>query len=225
MPGRDGGLVLLALDGSLARCSVAVLAGETVLAAAQTEGARGHAAVLPPMVDAVLREAGLEPGQLDGIAVGVGPGSFTGLRAAISLAHGVGLGAGCPVVGVTVGEALAEALADFVPAGRAVWTAIDSQRGRVFLDIAGAIKGFALTELPTPAGPVALAGDAAQAVACRLAARGADVMLTTVRLPHAVHVARVGARRLAGRLVALAAQPIYVDPPATRASAMRPPPA
>ena len=47
---------------------------------------------------------------LDLVAVTVGPGSFTGIRAALALAHGLALAAGVPVIGVTVGEALADAL-------------------------------------------------------------------------------------------------------------------
>jgi tRNA threonylcarbamoyladenosine biosynthesis protein TsaB len=219
-------LALLAIDGSLARCSVAILVDDVVRGSSRQDGARGHAAILPPMVETVLREAGIAAADIDGIAVTIGPGSFTGLRAAISLAQGLALGLGCKVVGVTVGEALAEALSGRVPPGRAVWAAIDSQRGRVFLEVDGIAHGWALTGLPMPGRKVAIAGDAAQAVACRLAARGADVMLTNVRLPLAEHVARVGARRLAGVLAPLAAQPLYVDPPATRlpAAPPRPPP-
>jgi hypothetical protein len=73
---------------------------------------------------------------------------------------------------------------------------------------------------------VAVAGDAAIAVACRMAARGDDVMLTDARLPDAAFVAQVGARRLAGALPPLAAQPLYVDPPEAKlpAGGLRPAP-
>jgi hypothetical protein len=86
---------------------------------------------------------------------------------------------------------------------------------------------MALDDLPRPDGPVAIAGDAAIAVAARLAAREADVMLTDARLPVARHVALVGERRLAGDLPPRAPQPIYVDPPEARlpAAGLRPAPA
>jgi hypothetical protein len=64
--------------------------------------------------------------------------------------------------------------------------------------------------------PIAVAGNAAVEVAARLAARGADVMLTDARLPVGTHVAQVGALRHAGALPPLAAQPLYVDPPEAR---------
>jgi tRNA threonylcarbamoyl adenosine modification protein YeaZ len=215
---------ILGIDAALARCSVALLADGLVLAQREAATARGHAALLPPMIQAVMAEAGLAAGALDGVAVTVGPGSFTGLRAALALAHGLGSGAGRPVLGVTVAEALAQAAGEH--GGRALWVAIDSRRGRVFLDRAGQLGAHGLDALPPACGPVAVAGDAAPEVAARLASRGEDVTLTAIRLPHAADVAAVGARRLAGELPPLPAQPLYVDPPEARlpAGGLRPPP-
>jgi tRNA threonylcarbamoyl adenosine modification protein YeaZ len=175
------------------------------------------------MVASILAGAGVAVPDLDGIAVTVGPGSFTGIRAALALAHGLGLGAGRPVVGVTVAESLAAALP---PGSRAVWCAIDSRRGRVFLDTGGAACAVTLGDLPCAAGPVAVTGDAAVAVAARLAARGCDVLLTDARLPQAADVARVGARRLSADLPPLVAQPLYIDPPEAKlpAGGLRPAP-
>jgi tRNA threonylcarbamoyl adenosine modification protein YeaZ len=217
-------MLILALDAALGRCSAAMLADGRVAAERQQAGGRGQAAMLAPMADEVLRAAGRAATALDGVAVTVGPGSFTGLRAAIALAQGIALAAGCPVVGVTVGEALAAALSPLP--GWALWAAIDSRRGRIFLDRNGTIQSLALTELPAPAEPVAVAGDAAIEVAARLAARGAKVMLTDAREPRARDVALVGARRLRGELPPLPAQPLYVDPPEARLpqGGLRPPP-
>src|SRR5215210_3345912 len=98
---------ILALDASLSRCSAAVQGDGRVLSHRARDGDRGHAAALPPMAAAVLAEAGLRAADLDAVAAVVGPGGFTGLRAALALAHGIALGAGLPVIGVTTGEALA----------------------------------------------------------------------------------------------------------------------
>ena len=65
-------------------------------------------------------------------------------------------------------------------------------------------------------GKVAAAGDAAAAVAARLAARDVDVMLTDARLPIARHVALAAECRFRGMLRPLPAQPLYVDPPGAR---------
>jgi tRNA threonylcarbamoyl adenosine modification protein YeaZ len=162
-------------------------------------------------VRAVLDESGLKAAELDLIAVTVGPGSFTGIRSAVALAQGIGTGAGIPVAAVTVGEALAAALPNLH--GRQVWSVIDSRRNRVFLERDGAVAAWAIDALPDPGGPVAITGDAAAAVASRLAARGANVMLTDSRFPSGGPIARIGTLRLAGALRPLAVQPLYVDPP------------
>jgi len=211
---------VLALDGALRRCSAALVQDDVLLAARHADGERGHASVLPPLITAVLDEAGRE---FDLIAVTVGPGGFTGLRAALALAHGIALASGRPLVGVSVGEALAHALPQL--GARELWVAIDSRRGHVFLERDGRAQSVALEALPPASGRVAVAGDAAVELAARLAARGDDVMLTDARLPLPRHVAVIGRRRLAGELPPRPAQPLYVDPPATRLAAPpRPPP-
>lgn len=219
---------ILVVNSALARCTAAVVEDETVRAHRQAAAAQGQAGVLPVLVDAVLRESGLEATALDLVAATVGPGSFTGVRGALALAHGIGAGAGIPVIGVTVGEALAEALPRL--GHRALWVAIGTgaRRGRVFLGRDGSYASVPLEGLPRPDSgvAVAVAGDAAIAVAGFLAALDCDVMLTDARLPAARQVALVAARRFAGALPPLAAQPLYVDPPAVTLprGGLRPPP-
>jgi tRNA threonylcarbamoyladenosine biosynthesis protein TsaB len=205
---------ILALDAALARCSAAVVVGGEVVVGRQRDTARGHAALLPTLAQEVLDEAGIGASALDLVAVTVGPGSFTGLRAGLALAHGIALAAGIPLIGVSVGEALAEAFPHL--GRRTLWSAIDSRRGRIFLERGGSVTALVLEDLPHPDGPIAVAGDAAIAVAARLAAREVDVMLTDARLPLARHVARAGERRVAGELPPREALPIYVEPPEAR---------
>ena len=216
---------ILAIEGALARCSAAVLADGAVLAAESAEAARGHPALLPPMAAAVLARAGLRAAALDAVAVGVGPGGFTGLRAAIALAEGIAHAAGLPLIGVTTGEALAAALPEARRAGRAAWAAVDNRRGRVVLEafapgaaVPGAPVVAALEDLPALPGPLLLLGDAAEAVAAALAARG-DAAESLPGLPDAALVAQVAARRLAGAIPPRAGAPLYAEPPAVRAPA------
>jgi tRNA threonylcarbamoyl adenosine modification protein YeaZ len=215
---------ILALDAALAQCAAGVIVDQEPLAVRQAAVSQGHAAILPVMARDVLREAALDAALLDLVAVTVGPGSFTGIRAGLALAHGIAMAAGIPVVGVTVGEALAEALPHL--GGRALWVAIDSRRRRIFLERSGSVAAIGIDDLLSPEGRVAVAGDAAPAVAARLAARDTDVMLTDARLPLPRHVAVAAQRRASGELPPLPAQPLYVDPPmATLPAGQRPPPA
>lgn len=196
-------MTILTLDAALDGCGAGMVRDGAVLAERRAPGGRGSAAALPALADDVLRMAGIAASDLAGIAVTVGPGSFTGVRAALALAHGIALGAGIPVWGVTVGAALRAGSPD----ARPIWIAIDSKRGRVFLDRAGTVATVALDALPQPGGPVAIAGDAAIAVAARLAAKGFDVKLLAARLPTAAGIAA------AERVPPL---PLYVDPPEAR---------
>lgn len=215
-------MLILALDGALARCSAALWRDGEVLAERVALAGRGHGALLPPMAQQVLT------GTPDAVAVTVGPGSFTGLRAAIALAQGLAAGFGVPVLGVTVADALREQVG--AVSGRALWVAIDSRRGRVFLDRGDGPVPVALDGLPVAGGPVVVAGDAAIAVAARLAARlaarGGDVLLSDARLPRARDVAAVAVRQLAGDLPRRDAQPLYIDAPEARlpAGGLRPAP-
>lgn len=211
---------LLVLDGALARCSAAAFADGILLAEEMAEGARAQPTALPPMADRVARALP----RLDAVAVVVGPGGFTGLRAAIALAEGLALGAGARLVGVTTGEALAAALPEALRQSRAIWSAVDTKRGRLVLECLapGAWHAeappspMAESELPQPTTPIALVGDAAALAAARLAARGANLVLTDARRPLASAAGRVALLRLAGAIPARDATPLYVEPPAVR---------
>lgn len=203
--------LVLALDAALSGCSAGVVGPDGVLAERRAVGARGQIATLPAMAQAVLSQAGIAPDQLAMVAVTIGPGSFTGIRAALSLAHGIAIAAKLPLVGVTVGEALA------VPDhGREQWVAVDTRRGHVFLDRGNGVATVSLDMLPDPPGPVSLAGDAAIAVASRLAARGADVLLLPGRMPTPAGVAMAARRLVEAGLEPRPVQPLYVDAPEAR---------
>src|SRR2546425_13253749 len=84
---------LLAIDPSTDFCSVAASRGEALFARHERAGQR-HAERILDMVDQVLVEARLEFAQIQGIAYGAGPGSFTGLRIAAGVTQGVALARG-----------------------------------------------------------------------------------------------------------------------------------
>ena len=98
---------ILALDASTDVCAAALCDGERWAERATIAGQQ-HSDLLLPMVRTLLTEARLELSDLDGIAFGAGPGSFTGLRIACGVAQGLALGANLPIVGVATLEAMAE---------------------------------------------------------------------------------------------------------------------
>jgi tRNA threonylcarbamoyladenosine biosynthesis protein TsaB len=218
---------ILVLDSALARCTAAIVVDDAVLASCSEAHRQGQDTILPVMARNVLAQASKTPGdgpRIDLVAVTIGPGSFTGIRAGLALAHGIGVALGIPVVGVTVGEAIADAFPHL--GDRVLWTVTESRRGQVFLERDGETVSLAEEVLPSPSGKVAIAGGAALQVAARLAANGANVMLTDARFALPRHVAAVAVRRHAGDLPARAAQPLYVDPPEARLppGGLRPPP-
>ena len=102
---------LLAFDTSTETLSVALawtVGGQAQEARQESEGGREASATLIPTVQALLAQAGLELGQLQAIAFGRGPGSFTGLRTACAVAQGLALGAQLPVLPVDTLMAVAE---------------------------------------------------------------------------------------------------------------------
>lgn len=118
---------ILAVETSTEYCSVALWQDGTLSVRCELVGQK-HSEVLLAMVDAVLREAGITVGQVDGIAFGKGPGSFTGVRIACGVAQGLAFGAGVNVVGVCTLLALAEA------SGKdKVIAAIDARMGELYL--------------------------------------------------------------------------------------------
>jgi tRNA threonylcarbamoyladenosine biosynthesis protein TsaB len=98
---------ILALDSSTEWCSVAVGDGRHWHVRDEHVG-QSHSEHLLPLVRAMLAEAGLTLPQLDGIAFGAGPGSFTGIRIGCGVAQGIAFGANLPVVAVPTLEALAQ---------------------------------------------------------------------------------------------------------------------
>jgi tRNA threonylcarbamoyladenosine biosynthesis protein TsaB len=121
---------ILALDTAGQGCSVALALDAEIFERLET-APRRHAASLLPMAEACLAEAGLVLGQLDAIAFGRGPGSFTGLRIAAGVAQGIAYGAGLPVVPVS--NLLAAAAAAHVLHGwRQVLAAFDARMGELY---------------------------------------------------------------------------------------------
>jgi len=99
---------LLAIETATEACSVALIHGDELIARSEI-APRRHTELVLPMADQLLAEAGIGRHALDAIAVGRGPGAFTGVRLAIAIAQGIALALDRPVVGVSTLAALATA--------------------------------------------------------------------------------------------------------------------
>ena len=212
---------LLAIDAAGPRAGVAVLGADgTVLSRRVAEARTGLTETLPELLQTCLAEA---KAKIEAVAVSIGPGSFTGLRNAISIAQGYAAASGAALLGVPVGDVFAAALPNL---HRPLWVTVRARKGRIFIIRDGSAEAFSDADIPRPSLPIALAGDAANEVASRLAASGHDVLLTNARLIDPVWVGRAALSRHAANLPPHPAQPIYVDPPEAKqpAGGLRPQP-
>lgn len=122
---------ILALDASTELCSAALSIAGKVTAIAEL-CPRSHSQRLPEMVDKLLADAGLSLGDIQLLAVGRGPGGFTGVRIGIGYAMGLALAANLPIVGVSTLEALAEQARAGGVRGPLI-TALDARMGEVYI--------------------------------------------------------------------------------------------
>lgn len=120
---------LLAVDTSTVSCSVALLDGTRLLCEMTYGAGKTHSGHLMSMIDCVLDRCASGPGDIDGIAVTKGPGTFTGLRIGLSTVKGFAAATGLPVVGVSSLVALAYPLRH---TNRSVVSMIDARRGEIY---------------------------------------------------------------------------------------------
>jgi len=117
-------------------------------------------------IDALVRQAGARTRDLQGLAVGTGPGSFTGIRVGLATARGLALALGIPVAGVSTLDALAAGAPGALPV-------IDARRGEVFV-LQGEPRVLAPDDLVLEAGTVCI-GDGAVRYRAVLEAKGAEI--------------------------------------------------
>lgn len=118
---------LLAIETSTEYCSAALWQDGAVIEHCEKVGQK-HSEVLLGMVDAVLKQAGITIRQVEGIAFGKGPGSFTGVRIACGVAQGLALGLDVQVAGICTLQALAEAAGH-----ERIIAALDARMGELYL--------------------------------------------------------------------------------------------
>jgi len=124
--------VLLAFDTATTAVTVALHDGERVVASQTRVDARRHGELLAPAITAVLDEAWVPRQDVTAIAVGVGPGPFTGLRVGLVTARTLGLALDVPVYGVCTLDVLAAEAVDASAVREPFLVATDARRKEVY---------------------------------------------------------------------------------------------
>ncbi|HTI97019.1 MAG TPA: tRNA (adenosine(37)-N6)-threonylcarbamoyltransferase complex dimerization subunit type 1 TsaB [Rudaea sp.] len=119
---------IIAIETATEACSAALSVDGRIVERSEI-APRRHAELILPMIESLLAEAGISRAQLDGIAVGRGPGAFTGVRLAIAVAQGLALALDIPIVPVSSLAALAQ---DAPDAGVPILAVIDARMGEVY---------------------------------------------------------------------------------------------
>ena len=135
---------LIAIETSTENCSVALLNEDSITFKSEVAPQK-HAEIVLEMLDTILKEGALSKDELDGLVLGIGPGSFTGVRIAASTVQGLALGLNLKVAKITSLEALAiEALSK--ASASYVVSSIDARMGEVYVAVYK-VEGSALTLL------------------------------------------------------------------------------
>lgn len=185
--------LILAFDTSAAHCAAALLSGDRLLTLRHEAMDKGQAERLLPLLQEVLAKAGFTWSDLSALAVGTGPGNFTGVRIAVAAARGLALSRGLPAFGVTALEATAFGLP------RPVTVIADARRDEVYVqDFAEEGPGEARLH-PAPVTPLYPATGSAA---------GPDALAPAMPLVEAI--ARLAAARLRDGLLPARPAPFYL---------------
>lgn len=142
---------MLAIETATEAPSVALGDGPDVAAVASVRNPRGHVEFVVPAIEFCFERAGWTPGDLDAVAVDVGPGLFSGLRTGLATAQAIAGAVGVPLVPVSSLDAVAF---DAATGRRRIWAVIDVRRGEVavcpYRPVPGGVIRDGSVELCTP---------------------------------------------------------------------------
>src|SRR5438034_10022733 len=224
---------VLALESATLSGGAALVDGERLLGEVTLDVAVTHSERLMAAVDRLVADCGLSPHDLDGLAVSIGPGSFTGLRVGIATAKGLGLALDLPIAAVPTLDALA-ARVPFADAP--VCPILDARKGEVYLSLYrwredGMAREWDYLALPPELAaarldaPVILLGDGIEACRPWLSRLGTGARMAppAQRLPSAAAVAGLGRAALAAGagVGAESLAPLYLRPSEAELKARR----
>jgi tRNA threonylcarbamoyladenosine biosynthesis protein TsaB len=150
-------MMTLALDTSATLCAVAIhdSGADRIVSSVQTETQSGHAELLFGFIAEALRQAGIGYESLSRVAAVRGPGSFTGIRIALSSARGLALAMGMPAVGVDAFAAHRAGAARIVGGAAPILVALDARRDEIYARLFSGSGNASEPVLGTPDGVLA----------------------------------------------------------------------
>ncbi len=214
---------MLAFDTATPAVTVALHDGTRLLAGETAVGGRRHGELLTSLIERVLAASGVGPTDLEAIAVGTGPGPYTGLRAGVVTARVLASALHVPAVGVCTLDVMARAAAP-AAAGREFIVAADARRKEVYWARYGPTGQRISGPAVGPPGAVASAGAAPSGVtaSCPVAGEGPvlypELAASPIppRYPDAAQLAEIGAQRLAEHDPSGSPEPLYLRRPDAR---------
>ena len=201
---------ILGIDTATWKASVALVENDEVIAEESVFERGNHVVSIVPLIDSVLGPRNLRPSDLDGVALSIGPGSFTGIRIGVGIGKGLAIASGVPLIPVSTLEALALSIA--TDHFGTIWSLLDARKGewyaaafsssgkgieRLHDDAVGSTSDI-LEKFPTPQ---VVIGDAMENYSTLLVERfgkKCTVLPFPEFGPSAAAVARLGLRNLQG---------------------------
>ncbi|CAI3948693.1 tRNA A37 threonylcarbamoyladenosine modification protein TsaB (TsaB) (PDB:1OKJ) [Commensalibacter communis] len=173
---------------------------------------KGGSERFPTYFQSFIEQNILKPDQIDLIAVMVGPGSFTGLRASIAFALGMQVGLGCPAVGLRRGEVLFPFLSDH-STSQLIWHITQARRGRVFVETNQSSQVIAYNddEILFPDEPFFITGEAVSSIEDTLPSHAQRLM--DVNEADALMMAKIADQYNNTNYISNPICPLYVDAP------------
>lgn len=208
---------ILSLDTSGNICSIAIVDGKSLLYEFSDNIFSRQAEMLIPLIESALTSSGLEYSLLDGIAVNIGPGSFTGVRIGCAAAKGIALALGKKLIGVTSFESI---INSFESKGNDIAVILDAKRSQVFGQNFLS-NGMALSEpyICTyeefknfqPEGKFSIIGNGAGLI--EKYASGEAGIDDRELIPDAINIAHVAINKITDNTFLDSASPLYVRQP------------
>lgn len=174
---------------------------------------RGGPERFPIYLQAFIQQGFIKPETIDLIAVIIGPGSFTGLRASIAFALGMQTGLACPVIALRRGEVLFPVLEKHYPS-HLIWHVTSARRHRVFIESnqETKVKAYDINEIPWPTMQFVLAGEAVPTLV-PLLAMVKSWQIAEIQDADAIMIAKTAVAYQQADKITNTLYPLYIDPP------------